>query len=62
MRFRFWSRRHDGHANHPLGRVDGDLKRFKEFIEKQKTPTGAWRGEIHGGRVERGGSGETPST
>ena len=43
-------------------RVDGDLKRFKEFIEKQKTPTGAWRGEIHGGRVERGGSGETPST
>ena len=36
-------------------RVDGDLRRFKEFIEKRRTPTGAWRGEIHGGEVERGG-------
>ncbi len=33
-------------------RVDGDLKRFKEFIEKRQAPTGAWRGEIHGGEVE----------
>ena len=32
--------------------VDGDLKRFKEFIESRRTPTGAWRGEIHGGKVE----------
>jgi uncharacterized membrane protein len=32
--------------------VDGDLKRFKDFIEKRGAPTGAWRGEIHGGRVE----------
>ena len=32
--------------------VDGDLKRFKEFIEKRGAPTGAWRGEIHGGKVE----------
>jgi uncharacterized membrane protein len=32
--------------------VEGDLGRFKEFIEKRGTPTGAWRGEIHGGRVE----------
>ena len=32
-------------------RVDGDLKRFKDFIEKRQTPTGAWRGEIHGGQV-----------
>jgi uncharacterized membrane protein len=36
-------------------RVEGDLKRFKEFIEKRQTPTGGWRGEIHGGEVERGG-------
>ena len=38
-------------------RVDGDLKRFKEFIEKRQAPTGAWRGEIHGGKVESSGSG-----
>lgn len=36
-------------------RVDGDLHRFKDFIEKRRAPTGAWRGEIHGGEVERGG-------
>jgi uncharacterized membrane protein len=30
-------------------RVDGDLKRFKEFIEARGVPTGEWRGEIiHG--------------
>lgn len=39
-------------------RVDGDLRRFKEFIEKRQAPTGAWRGEIHGGEVE--GAGKTP--
>jgi uncharacterized membrane protein len=33
-------------------RVEGDLKRFKEFIESRGTETGAWRGEIHGGKVE----------
>jgi uncharacterized membrane protein len=43
-------------------RVDGDLKRFKEFIEKRQAPTGAWRGEIHGGQVEPGGSGGSSST
>jgi uncharacterized membrane protein len=32
-------------------RVKGDLERFKEFIETQRVPTGAWRGEIHGDRV-----------
>ncbi len=36
-------------------RVEGDLKRFKTFIESRGTETGAWRGEIHGGR-EVGGS------
>lgn len=28
-------------------RVEGDLERFKEFIQESKTETGAWRGEIH---------------
>ena len=27
-------------------RVKGDLKRFREFIEKQPGETGAWRGEV----------------
>lgn len=35
-------------------RVDGDLKRFREFVEKRQAPTGGWRGEIHGGQVDRG--------
>jgi uncharacterized membrane protein len=39
-------------------RVEGDLKRFKEFIESRGTETGAWRGEIHGGRVEREAGGD----
>lgn len=33
-------------------RVDGNMKRFKEFIESRGQPTGDWRGEIHGERVE----------
>lgn len=33
-------------------RVAGDLKRFKEFIEQRRAPTGAWTGEIHGSRVD----------
>lgn len=35
------------------GRVKGDLKRFKEFIESRGQETGAWRGEIHGKEVAR---------
>src|SRR6185369_12528778 len=31
--------------------VEGDLERFKAFIETRRSPTGAWRGEIHGDRV-----------
>jgi len=27
-------------------RVEGDLKRFKEFVESKGSSTGAWRGEI----------------
>lgn len=34
-------------------RVEGDLKRFKKFIEARKGETGAWRGEIHDGHVEK---------
>jgi uncharacterized membrane protein len=32
-------------------RVEGDLERFRDFIESRGTPTGAWRGEIRGGEV-----------
>lgn len=32
--------------------VDEDLKRFKEFIASRQAPTGAWRGEIRGDRVQ----------
>jgi hypothetical protein len=27
-------------------RVDGDLKRFKQFIESRGSETGGWRGTI----------------
>lgn len=33
-------------------RVAGDLERFKTFIEERGMASGAWRGEIHGSRVE----------
>jgi uncharacterized membrane protein len=33
-------------------RVQGDLERFKTFIETRRQPTGAWTGEIHGSRVQ----------
>ena len=33
-------------------RVDGDLERFKHFIESRGAATGAWRGVIHGERVD----------
>lgn len=29
--------------------VKSDLKRFKKFVEEREVPTGAWRGEVHGG-------------
>ena len=37
-------------------RIQGDLERFKDFIEKRGQETGEWRGEIHGRDVIR----ETP--
>jgi uncharacterized membrane protein len=35
-------------------RVSGDLERFKKFIESRGEPTGSWRGEIHGAKVDKG--------
>ena len=35
------------------GRVENDLKRFKEFIEERGVPTGKWSGEIQGGQVKK---------
>lgn len=32
-------------------KVEGDLQRFKNFIQTRTTETGAWRGEIKGGQV-----------
>jgi len=32
-------------------RVEGDLQRFKEFLERRRRATGAWCGEIHGRKV-----------
>jgi uncharacterized membrane protein len=34
-------------------RIEGDLRRFKEFMEKRGVETGAWRGEIHAEEVVR---------
>jgi uncharacterized membrane protein len=34
-------------------RIEGDLGRFKEFIESRGVETGAWRGEIKQGEVRR---------
>jgi uncharacterized membrane protein len=32
--------------------AEGDLKRFEEYIETRREPSGAWRGEVHGGDVQ----------
>lgn len=34
-------------------RVEGDLERFKEFIESRGTETGAWRGAIENPKAEQ---------
>ncbi|MEA3191589.1 MAG: hypothetical protein QOD77_2171 [Thermoplasmata archaeon] len=34
-------------------RVEGDLRRFKKYIEERQVETGGWRGEIHEGQVEK---------
>jgi uncharacterized membrane protein len=33
-------------------RVEGDLKRFRDFIQRRGTETGAWRGEIHPPKIK----------
>jgi uncharacterized membrane protein len=33
-------------------RIQGDLGRFKKFIEERRSPTGAWRGKISGDKIE----------
>ncbi len=33
-------------------RVEGDLERFKRFVEERGSETGAWRGAIHPGDVD----------
>ena len=37
-------------------RIRGDLERFKELIEQRGSETGAWRGEIEGGRAKASSS------
>ena len=37
-------------------RVEGDLKRFRKFIEERGLATGGWRGEIRESVTARGGS------
>ena len=39
-------------------RAQGDLDRFRQFIEDRFSETGAWRGEIRGGEVD--GAGRSP--
>ena len=42
------------------GRVEGDLLRFKEFIESRGAESGVWRSETHGGQQStRGGTGSS---
>jgi len=39
-------------------RAEGDLERFRDYIEQRGGETGAWRGEVHGGE-ETGQMGST---
>lgn len=38
------------------GRIESDLRHFKDFIQERGTETGSWRGEIHRGNVDDPGS------
>ena len=47
----------------PAGQVEGDLKRFKTFIERRGEATGAWRGEVEQNDVTGSrGSGSSADT
>lgn len=41
-------------------RIEGDLRRFKEFIEARGSATGGWRGEIHNADAPGGHTGGSP--
>jgi uncharacterized membrane protein len=43
----------------PSASVKGDLERFKTFIEQRQAATGAWRGEVEGGRETNPDAGAT---
>jgi uncharacterized membrane protein len=43
------------------GKVQGDLDRFKKFIESRGRETGAWRGEVEAGPMDNQAIGHTPS-
>jgi uncharacterized membrane protein len=43
-------------------RVQNTVEDFKKFIEGRSRETGAWRGEVHGGRARRGRPGSTVGT
>jgi uncharacterized membrane protein len=36
-------------------KIEGDLERFKDFIEARGAETGEWRGEVHGGAKTQSG-------
>jgi hypothetical protein len=41
----------------PSSQVEGDLKRFRDFIEKREMETGSWRGQIENGESVHSTSG-----
>jgi uncharacterized protein YndB with AHSA1/START domain len=41
----------------PSSQVEGDLKRFREFIEQREVETGSWRGRIENGENVKSGDG-----
>ena len=41
----------------PSSQVEGDLKRFRDFIEKREIETGSWRGQIENGQSVHSTSG-----
>jgi hypothetical protein len=43
-------------------RVAEDLERFKEFIERHGSETGAWRGEVRHGKTKSGSAGAATGT
>lgn len=32
--------------------IEGDLERFRDYIEAKRVPTGGWRGDIHAGQEQ----------